>query len=93
MIEGEYYPHLRHVRIEPYTVVIQQNYAPPRSWLDSQARYMTEQSAVAGVKITMPEADWEGIMEIYQAHYHAENRNPGVRDAWEKYKIMVSLTR
>jgi len=93
MIEGEYYPHLRHVRIEPYNVVIHYNYASPKNWLDSQAKYMTDQQAVPGVKITMPEADWQGIMEIYQAHFHAENRNPGVRQAWEQYKIMCAMTR
>jgi hypothetical protein len=93
MIQGEYYPHLRHVRIEAYTVVIHHNYPAPRDWLDSQARYMTHQHTVPGVKITMPEADWEGIMEIYKSHYHAENHHPGVRDAWEKYRMMVGLTR
>jgi hypothetical protein len=93
MIQGDYYPHLRHMQIEPSKVIVQQRYLPPRSWADSQARYMIEQQAVPGVKITMPEQDWEGIMEIYKNHFHAENSNPGVRDAWEKYRIMVTLTR
>lgn len=93
MIEGDYYPNLRHVRIEPYNVVIHYNYSAPTEWLHSQARYMTDQQVVPGVKITMPEADWNRIMDIYRAHFHAENSNPGVRDAWEQYQIMCALTR
>lgn len=93
MREGELYPHLRHARFEPYTVVIQHNYATPTNWLDQQARYQVDQRAVPGLRIMIPEADWEAIMEIYRAHFHAENSNPGVTQAWEQYKIMCSLTR
>lgn len=93
MREGDFYPHLQHARIEAYRVVIQRHYSPPGSWQDQQARYMTDQHSVPGVKITMPESDWEAIMEIYRAHYHAQNRNPGVQQAWEQYQVMVSLTR
>jgi hypothetical protein len=93
VIEGDYYPNLRYTQIEPYNVVIQYNYSAPRDWLDSQARYMTDQRAVPGVRITMPLQDWEAIMEIYKTHFHAENTNPGVKQAWEQYKIMCAMTR
>lgn len=92
MREGDLYPELQHARIEAYRVVIQRHYSASGDWLDSQARYMTDQHSVPGVRITMPESDWEAIMEIYRAHYHAQNRNPGVRDAWEQYRVMVGLT-
>lgn len=49
--------------------------------------------ATPAVRVTIPRVDWEAIMEIYRAHYHAESRHPSVRAAWEQYRIMVSLTR
>ena len=93
MREGDYYPDLRYVRIVPHTLEIMEKLSTPKDWLDNQSQYMINKRTVAGLQITMPEADWEAIMEIYRAHFHAENRNPGVRDAWEQYQIMCALTR
>lgn len=93
MREGELYPHLRYARFEQYNIVIQENYSTPTNWLDEQARYQIGQRAVPGLKITIPEHDWESIMEIYRAHYHPQTNNPGVRQAWEQYKMMVALAQ
>lgn len=95
MREGELYPHLRSARMENCEMIL-------REWPDITAKSWNAHDpleAVAireyptpAVRITIPAVDWECIMEIYRAHYHAQNQTPGVRAAWEQYKIMVSLT-
>jgi hypothetical protein len=45
------------------------------------------------VKITMPEYDFDQMMEIYKSHYAAQNAHPAVRDAWDKYITLLNLTR
>ncbi len=49
-------------------------------------------TVIDAVQVTMPREDWEMIMEIYRAHYHAANHNPGVLDRWMEYRMMVALT-
>ena len=94
MKEGDYYPNLRYVKIEPYTIAMVEPLAASQWWLDQPAEPYTVQSrTVPALRVTIPEADWNRIMEIYRAHFHAENRNPGVRDAWEQYQIMCALAR
>lgn len=92
--QGDYYPELRHARIEPYTMIIHEMpKIPPRDWLDQQARFAVEERTVPAVRVQIPEHDWETIMEIYRSHYHAMENNPSVQAAWEQYKMLVRLTR
>ena len=94
MREGDFYPHLRHAMIKQWTMIIREQTAPPaRNWADSFARYAIGERHVPALEIRIPERDWEAIMEIYRAHFHAENTNPGVKQAWEQYKIMCAMTR
>jgi hypothetical protein len=96
MREGDLYPELRSAQIEPWTMI-------QREWPELTAANWTTQDPLAAVnireyqtpavRVTIPAVDWEVIMQIYRAHYHAESRHPSVRAAWEQYKIMCSLTR
>lgn len=93
MMEGDIYPELRWAKIEPYTL---ERAVPNYSliWDRNSADPISMQRiSVPAVRVTMPAEDWERMQEIYRAHYHAEHRNPGVRDAWERYRIMVALSR
>jgi hypothetical protein len=93
MTEGDYYPHLRYCRTASSVMEIRSWQPMAQHPLDQQAQFDVCSQVVPSVKIEMPEADWESIMEIYKSHFHAENQNPGVQAAWEQYKIMCGLTR
>ncbi len=95
MTEGDVYPHLRHARFDSTTMEM-------RTWAPQDLlriqnvgldHYDITSVRVPAVQITLPQADWSAIMEIYSAHYHAASRHPSVQAAWEQYRMMVTLTR
>ena len=93
MIEGDFYPHLRHIQMETTHVDL-------RTW-DNQThlrltgceldRYEIHSLRVPAVQVTLPVQDWEEIMEIYRTHWHAQHHNPSVRAAWEQYRMLLAL--
>ena len=97
MMEGESYPELRNMNMN-HTVLTERTEPVPNWSLDRddmmaewrKATVHTRQ--IEGVRITMPRDDWEALMSIYTAHYHAANRNPAVAEAWHQYKMLVALT-
>lgn len=93
MREGDFYPHLRNVKIERYTMVTNEGFGRPIDWLNEPATYAVRTRDLPAYRITIPAHDWEAIMEIYQAHFHPQVNNPGVIQAWEQYKMMVTLAR
>lgn len=91
--EGELYPELRRARWQPIEMI--ERHIDAASWV--KANYgpdqMVEHKRIPGVRLELPEEDLNAIMEIYQAHYHAANRNPGVKEAWLEYRTLVALTQ
>lgn len=97
MREGDYYPELRNMTVSRTDLT--QRMEPMPNWSLGRDEMMAEwrnarvhTTQIEGVRITMPKEDFERMMSIYQAHYHACNRNPAVADAWHQYKMLVALT-
>lgn len=101
MKEGEQYPELRRMSLEK-TRMSETRIDPgywERHWDEKNPRQNlrdigshVQSTEIEAVRITMPKEDFERIMSIYTAHYHAANRNPAVADAWLQYKTLVALT-
>jgi hypothetical protein len=69
--------------------------APEPEWTQYNAdpdRISMRMQSETGVQIQMFREDFERMMTIYQSHYHAENANPAVREAWHQYRMLVALT-
>ena len=99
MKQGDVYPELRNVQMEQAQMQLRRQPPPPldsASW--SHKEFMSAWRAseqietVEAVRITMPLADFERVMSIYTAHYHAASRNPTVADAWNQYRMCCALT-
>jgi hypothetical protein len=97
MREGDRYPELRNMNVDRTT--LQERIEPMPDWsLDRDQMMERWRSAtvrvreIEGVRITMPRDDFEALMSIYQAHYHACSRNPAVAEAWHQYKMLAALT-
>ena len=89
-----HYPELRHARITE-CVMHRPVPAPEPNWaqLDpEQERISMRMESETGVQIQMFREDFDRMMTIYQSHYHAENANPAVREAWHQYRMLVALT-
>jgi len=97
MTEGQSYPELRRMHLEPHKLQIPKTQVPNWS-LSGQERIRewsqrtVEYDIVDAVKILMPKEDFERMMSIYTAHYHAASRNPAVAEAWHQYRMLVALT-
>ena len=97
MREGEHYPELRNMTMT--RTELTERVEPMPNWSLSRAEMMQEwrnatvhTRTIEGVKIVMPREDFERMMSIYRAHYHAANHNPAVADAWHQYRMLVALT-
>lgn len=99
MIEGEQYPELRRMALEPYRMYEthmdsrywQNDWGSLRDGLKNMQEHITQRE-IPAVRITMPREDFERMMSIYTAHYSAASRNPAVAEAWHQYKMLVALT-
>jgi hypothetical protein len=93
MNEGELYPELRYVNMLPTRIRIASlpdfNLMRQGQAYDLARHIINE---VPGLQVEIPESDWNRIMDIYHAHYHAANRNPAVQEAWQQYRMLIALT-
>jgi hypothetical protein len=92
MREGDFYPELRHTRIASSVMELRSWRPLSKNIFDEQAEYNVSTQVVPSVKIEMPEADWDAIMEIYKSHYHAMGSNESVRTAWQQYVMLLKLS-
>lgn len=97
MTQGDQYPEMRNMNVD--RVTLQERVEPIPNWSLGATEMMAEWRAatvrvraIEGVRITMPVEDFEAMMAIYRAHYHAMDRNPAVAAAWSQYKMLVALT-
>ena len=94
MREGDVYPELRRMTIEPARM--QETRMDADYWNNRDPRRVAEylhNTDIPAVRVTLPEDDWARLMSIYSAHYHAALRNPAVAEAWNQYRILVALTQ
>ena len=59
---------------------------------DGETLTMTAED-LPGVVVTMPEEDFNTMLDILHAHHHAQSTNPAVNDAWLKYRMLMAMTR
>ena len=94
---GEHYPELRNATIQTQKMELHEMQPPnwnlPRDQMFAEWRTTAQTRVVDAVRVTMPEEDWARLMSIYTAHYHAASRNPAVQEAWQQYKMLVTLTQ
>lgn len=64
-----------------------------RYWQEPGPSPLPITESVPGVRIEMPMADWEDLLNVYQSHYQAQSQHPTVKDAWSQYKMAVALTQ
>lgn len=95
MKEGEYYPHLRQAKIHPGVNSLRELKPSRTSWelTDQTVIAVQDVEILPTVVIEIPLRDWEGIMEIYQTHFHAQNRSAAVLHAWAQYQLLVKLSK
>jgi hypothetical protein len=90
-----YYPELRHARITE-CVMHRPVPVPEPEWTHYdhgvRERIAMRMQSEPAVQIQMFREDFDRMMTIYQSHYHAENANPAVREAWHQYRMLVALT-
>lgn len=97
MKEGDEYPHLKLAKIHRGVNPIMIRQPSTVNW--SVVTDQTHTIAVHDVErlqtvvVELPERDWDGIMEIYRAHYHAGQRNAAVLHAWAQYQLLMRLTK
>lgn len=101
MLEGQMYPELRRMSLERATLSstrIDPGYWE-RHWDEKNPKQSLREIGshvqsveIEAVRITMPREDFERMMSIYTAHYHAANRNPAVVETWNQYRTLVALT-
>ena len=100
LVEGDMYPELRRMALEPYRMYEtrldnrywQHNWGSLKDGLKDMRNHI-DQVEIEAVRITMPKEDFERMMSIYHAHYHAAVDNPAVAEAWHQYKMLVALTQ
>lgn len=87
--QGDFYPDLRHIRM-----TVKKGLMFPPLDLNNKPTDSNEiRVDMTNIcEIQIPERDWNNIMEIYRAHFHAINTHPAVRDLWHQYKMMAALT-
>lgn len=96
MIQGELYPELKRMQMEPCQMQVYHQRVPDWTRPNAFAEWARDDqdiSTVPAVRITMPREDYECMLSIYTAHYHAVSQNPAVADAWHQYKMCCALTR
>lgn len=87
-------PPLSRSSIKP-TIVKVAKVLPYQDWVnmkDGETLTMTTQD-LAGVVVTMPVEDFEAMLDVLHAHYHAQSTNPAVNDAWLKYRMLIAMTK
>jgi hypothetical protein len=87
-------PPLSRSQIRPTQVKVAQ-VLPYQDWVnmrDGETLTMTTQD-LPGVQITLPEEDFELMVQVLAAHYDAVSTNPAVNDAWLKYRMLLAMTR
>ena len=87
-------PCFSRARTQPTQVKVAQ-VLPYQDWVnmrDGETLTMTTQD-LPGVVITMPEQDFDEMIQILHSHYHAQSTNPAVNDAWLKYRMLLAITR
>ena len=93
---GEHYPHLRranvHSGVNGYREY-QPTYRSVWQLRDQTAIEACDVEVLPTLVIEIPVADWDGIMEIYLAHWHAQNQNPAVQQAWKEYQLLAKLSQ
>lgn len=57
---------------------------------DGETLTMTTRD-LPGVQITLPEEDFEALIQVLTAHYEAMSTNPAVNDAWLKYRMLLAM--
>jgi hypothetical protein len=87
---GMILPHLESARFKDVELPV----APPTP---PNAPYTTEEimrrsETIPAYEITIPKSEWHAIVEIYSAHWMAQNGNRAVRERWEQYRMMITLT-
>ena len=95
-------PGLKHNRLPPLsrsqirtTQVKVAQVMPLQDWVnmqDGETLTMTTRD-LPGVQITMPEEDFELMIQVLTAHYEAMSNNPAVNDAWLKYRMLLAMTK
>ena len=90
--EGDLYPNLKHIRYSEFTMQMHRVEYDWTKRYDDQPR-TTQIETVPAVRMEIPAADLDAILEIYMAHFNAASKNPAVQDAWAQYKMLLELTK
>lgn len=59
---------------------------------DGETLTMTTKD-LPGVQVTLPQEDFEAMIEVLHSHYHAQSTNAAVNDAWLKYRMLLAMTK
>lgn len=59
---------------------------------DGETLTMTTRD-LPGVQITLPEEDFDTLIQVLTAHYEPMSNNVAVIDAWHKYRMLIAMTR
>lgn len=93
---------VKHTRLPPlsrsqirHTTVKVAQVLPYQDWTnmqDGETLTMTTKD-LPGVQVTLPEEDFDQLIQVLHAHYDAMSTNPAVNDAWLKYRMLLAMTR
>lgn len=92
----------KHTRLPPlsrsqirHTTVKVAQVLPFEDWTnmrDGETLTMTTRD-LPGVQLTLPEEDFEAMIDVLHAHYDAMSTNVAVNDAWLKYRMLLAMTK
>ena len=88
--QGQILPYLESATFRDAEIPVYPRTAPSDPYTTEEV--MRRLETVPAYEITIPRDHWHAIMEIYSAHWTAQNGNPAVRERWLEYRMMVTLT-
>lgn len=88
--EGQLLPYLESARFKDVDLPVTPRTPPSAPYTNEEIERRSE--TIAAYEITIPKSDWHSIMEIYSAHWMAQSGNRAVRERWEQYRMMITLT-
>ena len=92
---GEHYPHLHRANIQEAVHGFREFRPRTAAWQlpDQSVVDACDVEVLPTLVIEIPATDWQAIMEIYRAHWHAQNTNEAVAQAWTQYQLLVKLSQ
>ena len=88
--EGQILPHLESAVFRETEIPVYPMTPPSAPYTNEEILRRSE--TVPAYQVTIPKSDWHAIMQIYSAHWMAQNGNAAVRERWLEYRMMVNLT-